>query len=671
MKLNPQQDAAVKFISGPCLVLAGAGSGKTRVIINKIAYLIQQCEMPARHIAAVTFTNKAAREMRERINSQLPKTATRGLTISTFHTLGLDILKKEYRQLGYKANFSLFDDQDSMGLLKQLTENDYNGDKDLLKALQSKISSWKNDLTLPALALQQAQDADSISLANYYQQYSNMLKACNAFDFDDLIMLPTLLFQHNSDTRERWQQKIRYLLVDEYQDTNTSQYELVKWLVGERRRFTVVGDDDQSIYSWRGARPQNLVLLKKDFPELNVIKLEQNYRSAERILKAANILIANNPHEFEKKLFSVNGYGVPLKVLPCKHEEDEAEKVVAEIISHRFTNRSHYRDYAILYRGNHQSRVFEKSLMTNRIPYRISGGTSFFSRSEIKDIMAYLRLLVNQDDDNALLRIINVPRREIGHATLEKVGNLANQLHISLFAACCHPELANHLPARGLQAVQQFAEWIARLAENVLRAEPAEAIRDLIRQSHYEAWLFETSNSPKAAEMALKNVNELYRWITEMLEGKDDELALPLAEVVSKLCLRDMLERQEQEDNADQVQLLTLHASKGLEFPFVFMVGMEEGILPHQTSIDEDNVEEERRLAYVGITRAQRELIFTYARERRQFGEVIRPEPSRFLTELPQDDLEWQKPNQPKTEEQRQQTGLANIARLRQMLNKT
>lgn len=670
MKLNPQQDAAVKFISGPCLVLAGAGSGKTRVIINKIAYLIQQCDMPARHIAAVTFTNKAAREMRERINAQLPKTASRGLTISTFHTLGLDILKKEYRQLGYKANFSLFDDQDSFALLKELTENDYNGDKDQLKALQSKISGWKNDLTLPALALQQAQDAESISLANYYQQYSNMLKACNAFDFDDLIMLPTLLFQHNADTRVRWQQKIRYLLVDEYQDTNTSQYELVKWLVGERRRFTVVGDDDQSIYSWRGARPQNLVLLKKDFPELNVIKLEQNYRSAERILKAANILIANNPHEFEKKLFSVNGYGVPLKVLPCKHEEDEAEKVVAEIISHRFTNRSHYRDYAILYRGNHQSRVFEKSLMTNRIPYRISGGTSFFSRSEIKDVMAYLRLLVNQDDDNALLRIINVPRREIGHATLEKIGNLANQLHISLFAACCHPELGNHLPARGLHAVQQFAQWIAQLAANAERAEPAEAIRDLIRQSHYEAWLFETSPSPKAAEMALKNVNELYRWITEMLQGKDDEPALPLTEVVSKLCLRDMLERQEQEDNADQVQLLTLHASKGLEFPVVFMVGMEEGILPHQSSIDEDNVEEERRLAYVGITRAQRELIFTYARERRQYGEVMRPEPSRFLTELPQDDLEWQKPNQPKTEEQRQQTGLANIARLRQLLHK-
>ncbi|MCB5226456.1 DNA helicase Rep [Alishewanella sp. 16-MA] len=670
MKLNPQQDAAVKFISGPCLVLAGAGSGKTRVIINKIAYLIQQCELPARHIAAVTFTNKAAREMRERINTQLPKSATRGLTISTFHTLGLDIIKKEYRQLGYKANFSLFDDQDSFALLKELTANEYNGDKEQIKALQSKISNWKNDLTLPALAVQQAQDAASISLANYYQQYSTMLKACNACDFDDLIMLPTLLFQHDVATRERWQQKIRYLLVDEYQDTNTSQYELVRWLVGERRRFTVVGDDDQSIYSWRGARPQNLVLLKKDFPELNVIKLEQNYRSAERILKAANILIANNPHEFEKKLFSVNGYGVPLKVLPCKHEEDEAEKVIAEIISHRFTHRSHYRDYALLYRGNHQARVFEKALMTNRIPYRISGGTSFFSRSEIKDVMAYLRLLVNQDDDNALLRIINVPRREIGHATLEKIGNLANQEHISLFAACCHPGLSHTLPVRSFQAVKQFADWINQLADNAVRAEPAEAIRDLIRQSHYEAWLFESSNSPKAAEMALKNVNELYRWIVEMLNGKDDEPPMPLSEVVSKLCLRDMLERQEQEDNADQVQLLTLHASKGLEFPYVFMVGMEEGILPHQSCIDEDNVEEERRLAYVGITRAQRELIFTYARERRQYGEVVRPEPSRFLTELPQDDLEWQQPNQPKTAEQRQQTAASNIARLRQMLNK-
>lgn len=670
MKLNPQQNEAVHYISGPCLVLAGAGSGKTRVIINKIAYLIEQCQLPARHIAAVTFTNKAAREMKERISLQLPKPACRGLTISTFHTLGLGILKKEYRALGYKASFSLFDDQDSMALLKELTEADYLGDKDLLKQLQSKISNWKNDLMLPELALKQAQQPEEQLQAQYYLRYTQLLKAYNAFDFDDLILLPTLLLQHQPEVRARWQQKIRYLLVDEYQDTNTSQYQLVKLLVGERQRFTVVGDDDQSIYSWRGAKPQNLALLQQDFPNLKLIKLEQNYRSSERILKAANILIANNPHVFEKQLFSDIGYGMPLKVLPCKHEEDEAEKVVAEIISHRFSNRTHYKDYALLYRSNHQARIFEKALMSNRIPYRISGGTSFFSRAEIKDVMAYLRLLVNQDDDNALLRIINVPRREIGAATLEKLGTLAHEQHSSLFSSCFAPELAHRLPARGYQAVQGFANWILALTEQVKRSEPVDAIRDLIRQSQYEAWLFETSNSPKAAEMAMKNVNELFRWIVEMLEGKEDDEPMTLPEVVTRLTLRDMMERQEQDEQSDQVQLLTLHASKGLEFPYVFMVGMEEGILPHQGSIDEDNIEEERRLAYVGVTRAQRELFFTYAKERRQYGEVIRPEPSRFLYELPQDDLDWQHSAAPKTAEQRQETGKANIDRLRQLLKK-
>lgn len=670
MKLNTQQNDAVKYIAGPCLVLAGAGSGKTRVITNKIAYLIEECQMQARHIAAVTFTNKAAREMKERIGHQLDKSKLRGLTVSTFHTLGLEILKKEHKAIGYKANFTLFDDTDTMTLLKELTEKEFQGDKDLLKELSGRISNWKNDLLLPQHALAQASDAKSISFANYYLQYAAQLRAYNALDFDDLIMVPTLLFAANVEVRERWQRKIQYLLVDEYQDTNTSQYELVKWLVGERQRFTVVGDDDQSIYSWRGAKPQNLVLLGKDFPNLRVIKLEQNYRSCGRILKAANILIANNPHEYNKALFSEMPYGVPLRVLPTKSEEDEAEKVVAEIISHRFLNRTNYRDYALLYRGNHQARVFEKALMTNRIPYKISGGTSFFSRSEIKDIMAYLRLLVNQDDDNALLRIINTPKREIGAATLQKVGDLANSLNISLFDACCAPELSDELSGKSLAAVRQFAQWIVTLADNAVRAEPTEAVRDLIRQSQYETYLFETSASPKAAEMALKNVNELFRWVTEMLKGDDEHEPLTLPEVVTKLTLRDMMERQEQADDADQVQLLTLHASKGLEFPFVFMVGMEEGLLPHQSSIDEDNVEEERRLAYVGITRAQRELIFTYARERRQYGETVKPEPSRFLDELPQDDLEWQKATPVKTEAQRQATGLAHLDRLRAMLKK-
>lgn len=670
MKLNPKQQEAVTYVSGPCLVLAGAGSGKTRVITNKIAYLIQQCQHQAKHIAAVTFTNKAAREMRERVNQTLAKGEGRGLWISTFHTLGLEIIKKEIKALGFKPSFTLFDDQDSRALLTELTDDCLQGDKDLLNALMSSISNFKNDLIAPAQAKAKAKSEQEHTFAECYERYQRQLRAYNALDFDDLIMVPTLLLGSNTEVRERWQNRIRYLLVDEYQDTNTSQYMLVKLLVGDRARFTVVGDDDQSIYSWRGAKPQNLVLLSKDFPGLRLIKLEQNYRSAGRILKAANILIANNPHVFEKQLFSELNYGVPLKVLSCKDEEHEAERVVAEIISHRFINKSQYKDYAILYRGNHQARVFEKALMTNRIPYRINGGMSFFARSEIKDIMAYLRLLVNPDDDNAFLRIVNVPKREIGPATLEKLGQLANAKHISLFAACFEPELNEHLNARQINALMAFSRWVVELDDQIQRGEPLVGLQGMIRAINYEAWLYETSPSTKAAEMRMKNVSELYKWITQMLEGDADHPPLTLTETVNKLTLRDMMERNSEEEDADQVQLLTLHASKGLEYPFVFMVGMEEGLLPHQTSIDEDNVEEERRLAYVGITRAQRELTFTYARIRRQFGELSETSLSRFIEELPQDDLEFEQQRTPKTAEQRQQLGRASIANLREMLKR-
>ncbi|MGL4455570.1 MAG: UvrD-helicase domain-containing protein, partial [Plesiomonas sp.] len=386
MRLNPRQQEAVESVSGPCLVLAGAGSGKTRVITTKIAHLIRVCGYQARHIVAVTFTNKAAREMKERVSQTLGRHETKGLLVSTFHSLGLEILKREHKAIGLKSGFSLFDDQDQMALLKELTETQLQGDKDLLSQLVNQISSWKNDLILPERAKVIAQGEQGFLFAYCYEQYDKQLRACNVLDFDDLILLPTLLLRNNPDVRERWQQRVRYLLVDEYQDTNTSQYELVKLLVGSRARFTVVGDDDQSIYSWRGARPQNLTLLKQDFPALQVIKLEQNYRSSERILKSANILIANNPHEFEKRLFSELGYGDPLRVLQANNEEHEAERVVGEIIAHRFLNKTQYSDYAILYRGNHQSRTLEKLLMQNRIPYKISGGTSFFARAEIKDI---------------------------------------------------------------------------------------------------------------------------------------------------------------------------------------------------------------------------------------------------------------------------------------------
>jgi ATP-dependent DNA helicase Rep len=670
MKLNPGQNDAVNYISGPCLVLAGAGSGKTRVITNKIAYLVRQCDVPARYIAAVTFTNKAAREMKERVGQTLGKKEARGLKVSTFHTLGLNIIKSEVKTLGIKPGFSLFDDKDSLALLKDLTATELDGDKELLNLLQSRISSWKNDLILPENLAKTSLSASDAEFAEFYQRYHNNLRAYNALDFDDLILLPTLLLKSNETVRQKWQMKIRYLLVDEYQDTNTSQYELVRLLAGERARFTVVGDDDQSIYSWRGARPQNLVLLQKDFPSLRVIKLEQNYRSSGRILHCANILIQNNPHVFEKRLFSELSYGEPLKVIIAKNEEHEAERVVAEMLAHKFMNATNFKDYAILYRGNFQSRVFEKFLMSNRIPYKISGGMSFFGRTEVKDIMAYLRLLVNQDDDNALLRVINTPTRGIGRVSLEKLGNLANKNKLSMFAAAFDAQLQEHVSGKALVSIEQFSRWIVELSDQVHRGDGIATVRDMIKTMGYEEWLYETSTSPKAAEMAMANISTLFGWISDMLEGTELDPPMSLQEVVNRLILRDMMERGEDQDESDQVQLMTLHASKGLEFPYVFMVGMEEGLLPHKSSIEEDNIDEERRLAYVGITRAQRNLFFTLVKERRQFGELINPEPSRFLYELPQDDVLWEQKKNKDSADVRQQKGQVGIANLRNMLAK-
>ncbi|MBD2814351.1 DNA helicase Rep [Xenorhabdus sp. Flor] len=661
MRLNPSQQQAVEFVTGPCLVLAGAGSGKTRVITNKIAHLIRTCGYQARHIAAVTFTNKAAREMKERVAQTLGRKETKGLLISTFHTLGLEIVKREYKALGMKSNFSLFDDQDQMALLKDLTADLLEEDKDLLQKLISNISNWKNDLMSPEQVMRQARSAQEHQLAECYRRYDLHLNSCNVLDFDDLITKPTLLLMRDEEVRERWQNRIRYLLVDEYQDTNTSQYQLVKLLVGNRARFTVVGDDDQSIYSWRGARPQNLILLKEDFPQLNVIKLEQNYRSSGRILKSANILIENNHHVFEKKLFSELGYGDPLRVIEANNEDHEAERVVGELIAHHFINKTEYKDYAILYRGNHQSRIFEKMLMQNRIPYRISGGTSFFSRPEIKDLLSYLRVVTNPDDDSAFLRIVNTPRREIGSVTIQKLGEWARQRNKSLYHASFDLGLEQNLSGRGLAALQRFTHWMDEISRQAER-EPLLAVRDLLHSMDYESWLYENSPSPKAAEMRMKNVNQLFTWMSEMLEGDDLNEPMTLSQVVARFTLRDMLERGEEDEELDQVQLMTLHASKGLEFPYVFLVGMEEGLLPHQSSIDEDNIEEERRLAYVGITRAQRELFFTLSKERRQYGELIRPEPSRFLLELPQDDLDWPQSKRVVSAEERMKRGQSRLA---------
>jgi ATP-dependent DNA helicase Rep len=661
--LNPQQKAAVKYIDGPLLVLAGAGSGKTSVITQKIAYLINQCGISARNIAAVTFTNKAAREMKARSGKLVSGKEARGLTVSTFHNLGLTIIHRESKQLGFKRGFSIFDAEDAKNLLKELMLKSSDLDADHLDLAQSQISRWKNDLRSPAQALSQAENSGEQSIAMVYERYSQALRAYNAVDFDDLILIPACLFRDHPDILEKWQNRIRYLLVDEYQDTNHAQYQLVKLLAGTRCALTVVGDDDQSIYAWRGAKPENLVQLNEDFPGINVIKLEQNYRSTGLILKAANQLIDNNPHVFSKSLWSELGPGDPLRLIRTPNEEVETERVVNEILDMKLRKHCHFRDFAVLYRSNHQAKLLEMKLQTQAVPYHLSGGTSFYARTEIKDIMAYLRLVVNSDDDNAFLRVINTPRRQIGTSTLEKLGHYANERHISLMDAIDEVGLQSQVPSQNLERLQRFKHWVQNVERSCSNGDAVAAIREMVNDIDYEGWLHQNASSGAVAEKRMGNVNFLLDQIKKLLQkddmsvaGEDDSEAGyqesteaitkesadegQMQDAIAKLILRDLLDRQEEESADDKVQLMTLHAAKGLEFPHVFLIGMEDGILPHRNSIDEGNLEEERRLAYVGITRARQTLTMTMASKRKQFGEILSTTPSRFLDELPQDDLE-------------------------------
>jgi ATP-dependent DNA helicase Rep len=637
-QLNPRQREAVRYIDGPLLVLAGAGSGKTSVITEKIAYLVNTCGINASHVAAVTFTNKAAREMKERVGRLLRGNAAEGLTVSTFHQLGLRIIRAERKALGLKSGFSIFDAEDTRTLIRDLLIQQHGAEGDQANTIAQRISTWKNDRMLPEQALATAKSPADILCAQAYLRYKRALKAYNALDFDDLILLPTILFEHHPTVLEKWQHQIHYLLVDEYQDTNSSQYLLVKQLIGMRGGLTVVGDDDQSIYAWRGARPENLVQLQEDFPGLKVVKLEQNYRSTARILKAANSLIANNPHVFDKQLWSELGYGEPLRILRCSDEQHEAEQVVAEILDHKLRKRTRYGDYAVLYRGNHQSRLIELALQAQQVPYHLSGGTSFFARNEVKDIMAYLRLVVNENDDNAFLRIANVPRRKLGTSTLEALGNFALANHCSLNQACTRIS-AEEVSDGGLKRLQEFRHWMDGVRRNCEGDNSVAGVRQMIRDIDYEDWLVQLSSSEEVAERRMGNVNFLVDGLQRVMANEQ----VGLDEAIARLVLRDLLEQQDEEEKGpDSVQLMTLHASKGLEFPHVYIIGMEENLLPHRVSVEQDNIEEERRLAYVGITRAQQTLSMTMALKRRQFGETIRCEPSRFIAELPQDDLQFQ-----------------------------
>lgn len=653
-QLNPRQKEAAKYIDGPLLVLAGAGSGKTSVITRKIAYLIEDCGIKAQHIAAVTFTNKASREMKERVSQLLQGRSGRGLTVSTFHNLGLNIIRAEYHVAGYKSGFSIIDQDDAKNILKDIMMREHDQDDDALDMVQSTISNLKNDMLEPEQAISIAANPQELMIAQCYSVYQRTLRAYNAVDFDDLIWVPTMLFKTYPEVLQRWQNKIRYLLVDEYQDTNTSQYELIKLLLGNRSGLTVVGDDDQSIYAWRGARPENLNLLKVDYPHLKMVKLEQNYRSTGLILNAANKVIDNNPHELIKKLWSDKGYGDPIKIMKCKNDEIEAERVVTGIVERRLRTGAKYSDFAVLYRGNHQSRILEMKLQAYQVPYKLSGGQSFFGRSEIKDIMGYLRLLINPTDDAAFLRIINTPRREIGPSTIEKLSEYSMRRGISMMEATTEIGLEQFLTPKALDKLKRFGHWLNNITRMAYAEDAVGAVKEMIEDLDYETHLHLTSGTPHQAERRMSNVWYLVDSIAKMIE-KADEVGdeVTIEDAVSKLILRDLLERQADDNEDDQVQLMTLHASKGLEFPNVYMVGLEEELMPHRNSIEADTVEEERRLMYVGITRAQRTLTLTYAAKRKQFGEILDTTHSRFLDELPTDDIEWEGQTEVSEEDQK------------------
>ncbi len=665
--LNAQQRRAVRVTDRPLLVLAGAGSGKTRVITQKIAALVADGGMDPAHITAVTFTNKAAREMRRRVSRLLDEANAKRINVSTFHTLGLNIIRAEHEQLGYRRGFSIVDSEDAANMVRELMRMELSTDPGLAAQVQHRISAWKNALISPAQAPALADD-DPIAraAARVYEPYNRQLKACNSLDLDDLVYVPVRHLQASAQVRTAWRERIRYLLVDEYQDTNGMQYEMVKLLVGERGGLTVVGDDDQSIYAWRGARPENLQQLAQDFPGLEVVKLEQNYRSSGRILKAANAVIARNHHIFEKRLWSELGYGDPVRIIRAGDEENEAQRVVSAILHHRFSKRTPYGEFAILYRGNHQSRLFEKTLREHQIPYYLSGEISFFERSEVKDMMAYLRLLANPADDNAFLRIVNTPRRGIGPATLEKLSAFAGTRGGGLLAAAQDPQCSMHIKDRGAAALRGFAHMIGSLSEQAANASVHAVIKELLKETDYRAWLQETSRDEASFDRRWENVDELLAWVRRAASRDNDK---HLTDVVADLIVAGILEREDNEAGSEQVALMTLHAAKGLEFPHVFLVGAEENLLPHRTSIEDETIEEERRLFYVGITRAQKTLALSFAKKRKRFGETIDCVPSRFLDELPADDLQWEGLDHGLAPEEKKQRARAHLDNLRTLLD--
>ncbi|HUR89263.1 MAG TPA: UvrD-helicase domain-containing protein [Ramlibacter sp.] len=650
--LNLAQQDAVNFLQGPCLVLAGAGSGKTRVITHKVARLIS-AGLDANRIAAITFTNKAAAEMRERAKSLVGAKA-REVMICTFHALGVRMLRQDGVALGLKPQFSILDSDDVASILK-----DAGGTTDAatVRQWQWAISLWKNLGLNGAQAEAQAADDSERITARIMQRYEERLSAYQSVDFDDLIGLPLKLLRDHAEVREKWQKQLGHVLVDEYQDTNATQYELLKLLVGERARFTAVGDDDQSIYGWRGATLDNLKRLPLDYPQLKVIKLEQNYRSTSAILRAANNVIGPNPKLFPKTLFSELGEGDPVRIVDSDSEEHEAERVVARVQSLRAEGLGKdWKDFAILYRANHMAKVFEKALRKAQIPYKVSGGQSFFDRAEIKDLCAWLRLVVNNDDDPAFLRAVTSPKRGIGHQTLQSLGVFAGKYRLSLFAALFSPSLASAISSRTVGGLHEFGRYVNDLEFRARHTSGAEDARtflvDWLKDIDYEKHLYESEDNERLAAARWTNVMDFIDWMAQRCGGQIDDAGgvtmasskKTLMEVAQTISLLSTINEREQEQNV--VTLSTLHAAKGLEWPHVMLVGVNEGMLPFKLDDDEgrnkDSVnesivarlQEERRLMYVGITRAQRTLAVSWTRKRKKGREMIAAQPSRFIAEM-------------------------------------
>jgi ATP-dependent DNA helicase Rep len=647
--LNLAQQEAVNHLGGPCLVLAGAGSGKTRVITHKIGRLIQ-AGLAADRIAAITFTNKAAAEMRERAKQLVGRDAKKVL-ICTFHALGVRLLREDGETLGLKKNFSILDTDDITGLLKDCGGTT---DANTARGWQWAISAWKSAGLNASQALAQAKDEDQRVTATIMARYEERLTAYQSVDFDDLISLPLKLLRDHGDVRERWQKKMGHVLVDEYQDTNATQYELLKLLVGERARFTAVGDDDQSIYGWRGATLDNLKKLPQDFPELKVIKLEQNYRSTSGILRAANNVIGPNPKLFPKTLWSDLGEGEPVRVVDADNEDHEADRAVARIQSLQATSQhKEWRDFAILYRANHMARPFEQSLRRAQIPYKVSGGQSFFDRAEIRDLCAWLRVLVNNNDDPAFLRAATTPKRGIGHTTLQQLGNFATQYKLSLFEALFSHSLSAALPARAVATLHEFGRAVNDLEYRARHTVGFEAARsfltDWLKDIAYEKHLFDSEDNEKVAAARWTNVTEFCDWVAGRCGGQIEDAAgvntererKSLLEVVQTIALLSTLSEREKDENV--LTLSTLHASKGLEWPHVMLVGVNEGLLPFKmdeaamdlpADVLAQRLEEERRLMYVGITRAQRTLAVSWLKRRKKGRESVAGQPSRFIKEM-------------------------------------